>query len=98
MSYRIEYGKIGQAQAPVSRRERKVGTYAMVFFFVFLILTGVFWQEGRETLQKLLWPGDMEEITTFAVQFGREIRGGMPIGDAVEGFCREVIAQGISRR
>lgn len=49
---------------------------------------------GRLWVRNLLLPGD-EEITVAALEgMVEDLRDGEPLGEAVESFCREIIAGG----
>jgi hypothetical protein len=49
---------------------------------------------GRLRIRDLLLPGD-EEITAAALEgMVSDLRAGEPVGEAVESFCREIIASG----
>ena len=50
--------------------------------------------QGRLWLRDLMLPGD-EEITAAALEgMVEDLRAGEPLGEAVEAFCKEIIAGG----
>ena len=51
--------------------------------------------QGRLWIRDLFLPGD-EEITASALEsMVADLRAGEPLGEAVEAFCREIIAGGV---
>ena len=94
MGYRIEYdGSSGKYEV---KKEKPLGLAAMTLlcFGVFLLLTGLFWPEGREVLGEYLIPGDNQVTLHAARNMGNDLRSGAQLGDALEAFCREVIQSG----
>ena len=90
MGYQISYETtIKHRDRHTGRDKRLVGMTA-AFLAVFLLLVNFCWPKGREVLRQILWPAD----TAMVEHFVDELRYGVPLGDAVEGFCREVIQNG----
>ncbi len=51
--------------------------------------------QGRLLVRDLLLPGD-EDVTAAALEeMVENIRAGEPVGEAVEAFCREILAGGL---
>ena len=91
MSYRVEYGwNPKQAQRGSCFGFRRF-LFCAGFFVLFLTLVTVFWSEGREVLLQLLFPGDAEAAWNAAVLLADDLMQGIPLNDAVESFCREII-------
>lgn len=94
MSYRVEYGPAGEKEKTAGEAGGRLIALTAVCLLTFLILVNVFWPRGRDVLQRILWPGD-SEVTQQAVEaFVDELRYGVSIGDAAEGFCLAVLKDG----
>ncbi len=96
MSYRVNYGSTGQA-----KRERGEGTpensqiptLTLGILLAFLLLVSGLWPQGRALLQKVFWPGDSVTTAAALEGFALELQAGVPLEDAVEGFCREILQE-----
>ena len=65
------------------------------FLLIFGLLTVKWWPEGREVLENLansnpwaLYRGSLDCLAN-------QIRQGMPVGEAVTAFCRDLVALGL---
>lgn len=96
MSYRIEYAPSG-----CIRQERQHGwlrkaALTAAFLVISLFLTKNFWPEGAAVLDRLCsyddWRVTRQALETMAGQ----LRSGLPVGEAVTAFCREVVSQGLT--
>lgn len=82
MGYRICYGK---------EAESSLWPMTLGWFLVFLLLVGVFWPQGRQTLRDILLPGDWAVTASALEGLVQDIRAGEELEQAVEGFCRLVL-------
>lgn len=91
MSYTIQYGPSGKAEAEwnSSRTKRKRRTAAAILLAVVAI--GVLLLGGADRVRDFLIPGDPEVTKAAFAQFTENIRQGEPVGDAITAFCREII-------
>lgn len=93
MGYRITYenGSIRKETVKIRKLKWKqclIGMIAAVLAFAMMIPGGRLW------LRDLILPGD-EEITAAALEnMVGELRSGEPVGEALEAFCREILAGG----
>lgn len=93
MGYRITYenGSIRKETVKIHKLKWKqclIGMMAAVLAFALMIPGGRLW------LRDLILPGD-EEITAAALEnMVGELRSGEPVGEALEAFCREILAGG----
>ncbi len=85
MSYTIEYGK---PSAAVWRP--RLGVLTCLCLALFLLLTWGFWPQGREALGRMLLPG--EDALAAAEVFAQALQCGMPLTDAAELFCIQVVS------
>lgn len=89
MGYRVEY------ETTTKRwRGKGSGRFAgltAAFLVLFLVLVNTYWSQGRMVLSQLLWPGDLTATKQAVEALVEELRWGEPIGDAVEGFCWEIL-------
>ena len=85
MGYRVEYG------APEQKRISLAGATA-VWLVVFLLLVGLCWPEGAQTLRDLLIPGDPSVTTAALEQFAGEIRSGAAWQEALSRLGQRVAA------
>ena len=93
MGYRITYdnGTIRKETVQVHRfKWKRWGSGCLAFV---LAVTFMF-PRGRLWFRDLLLPGD-EQVTSAALEgMVSDLRSGEPIGEAVETFCREILAGG----
>ena len=94
MGYRVEYFPEKERAQEKTVQKSYVWRFCALFFALFLVLSISFWPEGRETLQKLLFSGDVAVTTAALENLAWELELGEPIGEALEGFCREIIVHG----
>ena len=93
MGYRITYENGVIRKEPLRLRNSQWKQWGLgctaVALAVALMLPG-----GRLWLRDLILPGD-EEITASALEgMVSDLRAGEPVGDALEAFCREILAGG----
>lgn len=88
MGYRVDYG-YGKVQAGKSRK------IWLCFAALVLFLAAVirFWPEGRRAAAAFLLPGNAKQIGQAAEAFAQELRGGTPVLEAVEVFCRGIVSE-----
>ena len=90
MGYKIEY-TFGQTNVERCKEKKKSVRWVVLSVLSLMVLSiGAV----RETVLDVLIPGD-DEITIQAVSdMVHSFREGSDIGEALEGFCREVIFEG----
>lgn len=64
------------------------------FFLLGCVLVKMLWPEGTQALQKVLLPGELSVTEHAFSQLVAQLRSGEPMGEAVETFCRFIIANG----
>ena len=94
MGYRIDYGQLSERKYPQASRSRRLAGLISAALGVFLLLTGLFWPQGRELLKEFLIPGDSTVTAAAFSQLLTDLRTGMDSGDAVAAFCREILENG----
>ncbi len=85
MSYHIQY-------PPFFPRKKQGHPGIFPMFCLFLVLTWTRWPEGREVLEALLFPWDREPLRQAAEAFALAVQSGEGLSQAVQTFCRQVIA------
>lgn len=93
MGYRITYDN-GVAKKEVIRAQRvnwkKWGVVAASAAFAVTLMV----PQGRLWLRDLILPGD-EDVTAAALEgIVTDLRSGEPLGEAVDTFCKEILAGG----
>lgn len=90
MGYRIDYSQGGNT--PVrKKRSSTLPLFTVLFFLLFLLLTGKYWRQGSQILQELLLPGDAA-VTAAAIQnLTSALKTGQSFSDAFANFCLQVI-------
>lgn len=92
MGYRVEYETAGNTGTQRKSDTRHIPGLTAAFLLLFVLLVHGFWPRGREVLRELILPGDATVTAAALEGFALDLRMGQPLGEAVEGFCREVIA------
>lgn len=85
MGYRIDY---------TPAKKSRLGAMTAGWFLVFLLLVGLFWPRGRMLLAKALFPGNQAVTREALGEFARDMGEGEPFGEALEGFCRQILETG----
>lgn len=91
MGYRTEYGSVSRRKNAKTSSGIRVVLFTIIFLYMFAYLVNSYWPEGREVLQKVIWPADMQTSGQVVQAFVKKLRLGIPIWDAVESFCREIV-------
>lgn len=93
MGYRITYenGVIRKQILRIRRfRWKRWGVGGITAVLALMLML----PDGRLWIRDLLLPGD-EEVTAVALEnMVSDLRSGEPVGEAVEAFCKEIIAGG----
>lgn len=91
MGYRIEYDD-GAGKA-LHQKKRRPSRWLVtgIFLFVFVFLVNCFWPRGKGMLEEILWPGDKAQTVAALETMAEELGAGKTLGEAVEGFCREIL-------
>ena len=92
MAYRIEYDRPKQNSPDSGMSAMRVFFLFCAFFLIFAFWTWCFWPEGRMAFAELLFPGGAEPAMAAAEVFVEELRNGEPISEALEHFCRDIVA------
>ena len=89
IAYQIQY------DSNVSKSKEKRFTahwfYAILSFCLFLTITFLFWEEGKNTLMQILFP-QSAQITGQAIEtFVQQIHNDVSLSDAIYNFCTSII-------
>lgn len=87
MGYRVDYER-GKKNGGRSRK----GWMCFGAFAFFWALVIRFWPEGRRVAAEFLFSGGAEHACQAAEEFAQDLSGGMPIGEAVQAFCRDILS------
>lgn len=92
MGYRIEYGTSGSEKRSLAVKRYPMLYMTVLFFIGFLLLTVAFWPEGRNTMLRIILPGD-SEVTAAALRgVVADLQAGADFSEVVTAFCREILA------
>lgn len=94
MGYRISYEPIKKLRGAEKRRTR-IGALVGIFFLLFLLMVNLFWAEGAAVLRELVMPGDAAVTALALEEMSENLKEGIPLQEAVEGFCRSIWENGI---
>lgn len=94
MPYRVEYTWDSKWDRDRRQTNIRLPVLAMLFFTAFVFVTHAFWQEGREVLLQILFPGDPETAIAAFSEFASNLGQGIPLKFAAENFCREILCVG----
>lgn len=90
MGYRIDYSQSSKRSIE-KKRTSAIALFAVFFFLFFLLLTGMFWQQGAKILREILLPGDAA-VTAAALQdLTLALKTGESFSNALTDFCLQVI-------
>lgn len=90
MGYRIEYQTVRKLHRQYRCRTSR-GALTGAFFFLFLVLTGCFWTDGREVLWGMLFPGDREATLEALAELSRQLVSGVEVREAFAQFCGTIL-------
>ena len=91
MAYRIVYETGMGIKTGQHRNTLRMWVMTGVVLLLFTAMTAAFWPEGREVLMEMLLPGDPEVTWNALETMATQLRSGEAIGDAVMGFCRDIV-------
>lgn len=92
MAYRIEYDtKAGKFEIRQDRQGSLFPMLLAVCFGLFVLLTFCFWEAGADFIRSVLIPGEDAATLEALRNLTADMRDGIPLGEAVEAFCRELI-------
>lgn len=91
MGYRIEYGMVKTSIGKDKLSFSRIAVMTAGFLALFVLMTGVFWTSGRQKLQDYLLPGDPAVTGQALETMVSQLKAGVPVADAVEAFCQEVL-------
>lgn len=91
MGYQIRYDA-GKA-VKTGLKERKASAIGVLAagLAVVCLLMRLIWPAGVDKLRQMVFPGDPEVTGRAAEQMVSQIHEGVPVGDAVQAFCREIL-------
>ena len=84
MGYRIEYTD-GEKKTPSCWR------MTGILLLLSGLLVSCLYPRGQEVLEMIFWPGDKAQTVAALETMTEELEAGKPIGEAIEGFCREIL-------
>ena len=58
------------------------------------LLVRLFWPAGMDKFRQMVIPGDPEVTGRAASEMVSQIHEGVPVGDAVQAFCRQILDEG----
>ena len=93
MGYRVDYRPMDRA---IRKSRCRVCGWPLlwaVFFLCFLVIVCSFWDEGREVLCRILFPGDWIVVEEALARFQEAVRAGDSAADCLETFCRRVLVE-----
>lgn len=91
MAYRIDYCNNGIRKEIQEKKAIKTKGIWAVAFICLIILMGILYPQ-KQTLERLLIPGNAETTKRAATQLVSDIRTGQSVTEALQGFCFEIIA------
>ena len=91
MGYQIRYDAGKAVKTGLKERKRSaVGMVAAALVAVCLLVR-LFWPAGADKLRQAVMPGDPEITGRAASEMVSQIHEGVPVGDAVQAFCRQIL-------
>jgi len=94
MGYRIVYGPDMERAETKGKQNLRIRLMTAGFLLLGCILARLLWPEGAQALREVLLPGPAPIAEQAFAILADRIRGGEPVGEAVESFCRYVISHG----
>lgn len=94
MSYRVEYTWDLKWEKKKDEWGIRLVIVSGFFFVLFLLSVGIFWEQGREVLWQLVFPGDAVLTWNALEDFAGDIQQGIPLRFAAENFCQELVNSG----
>lgn len=91
MAYYIQYGQVSGKTYTTAGRSGRLGWLICGAALVFLLVTHLFWPEGKQALQEILFPGDWEKTADAVSGMIAQLGQGETVQDAVAAFCRELL-------
>ena len=91
MGYQIRYDAGKAVKTGLKERKRSAVGMVAAGLVVTCLLVRLFWPAGMEKLRRMVLPGDPEVTGRAAEQMVSQIHEGVPVGDAVQVFCREIL-------
>lgn len=92
MAYRMEYGAEGAKRREI-RKKKNPKSKVWGCFLLFLLLVRLYWPAGTEVLRQLLLPGASQTAFAEVETLTEQIREGEPFGQALESYCRKILAE-----
>lgn len=90
MGYQIHYEPGNKMQRKATSKN-KISVLFSVFLSLFIIITFLFWPQGRTALQSILIPGDPEVTMCATDMLISSLKNGTEPGEALETFCLSIL-------
>ncbi len=90
MSYRIEYSTGCMERKAISKRKRRWPGIAGALG-LFLVLTVLFWPQGRAALRDFLLPGNPAVTADALKNLAADLQSGESLSEAATAFCQQII-------
>lgn len=91
MGYRIVYGEGPGRKFGTGRGKFRLWLWIGCFVLLFLLLTNLFWPEGRAALWEFCIPGGVQAAAQALDSMAGSLRDGEKLGQAVTAFCQEIM-------
>ena len=91
MGYQIRYDAGKAVKTGLKERKSSPMGMAMAGLVLVCLLMRLFWPAGMDKLRQMVIPGDPEVTGRAASELVSQIHEGVPVGDAVQAFCREIL-------
>ena len=91
MGYQIRYDAGKAVKTGLKERKRSAVGMVAAGLVALCLFVRLFWPAGMDKLRRMVFPGDPEVTGRAAEQMVSQIHEGVPVGDAVQAFCREIL-------
>ena len=91
MAYRIDYSNNGMREEIQEKKAIKSKEIWPVAFICLILLMGILYPQ-KQTLERLLIPGNAETTKQATAQLVSDLRAGEKVTEALQTFCLEIIA------
>lgn len=92
MGYRVDYPSARKGRG-AEKPPLRLAALTALCLLIFLLLVNGFWPAGAQALRDFLIPGDTAVTVAALEDLAAELRAGEALPDALESFCRRVIAE-----
>ena len=91
MSYQIAYPGTNHMEQNYTQRTKKNKIFPVVVILCVTILAVLVYTLGLDAVSSFLIPGNDAVTVAAFEQMQADLKGGMPVKDAVTVFCKEII-------